>query len=133
MTNTVPTRSNSSLDLRVERKRRPDHRGRSEHLGARVDVGLGLGLGYLRVALEGLVLDVVGDDGGEPEGDDGDDDEEDACGRRRDAGRDRASAGDHQRRADRSEEHTSELQSLMRISYAVLCLKKKKNNHNTNT
>src|SRR3546814_1200036 len=27
--------------------------------------------------------------------------------------------------ADRSEEHTSELQSLMRISYAVLCLKKK--------
>src|SRR3546814_10683236 len=40
----------------------------------------------------------------------------------------------------RSEEHTSELQSLMRISYAVFCLKKKKNNqkspqprHNTNT
>src|SRR3546814_9877741 len=32
--------------------------------------------------------------------------------------------------ADRSEEHTSELQSLMRISYAVFCLKKKKN---TNT
>src|SRR3546814_9665757 len=30
-------------------------------------------------------------------------------------------------RADRSEEHTSELQSLMRISYAVFCLKKKKN------
>src|SRR3546814_9840738 len=28
--------------------------------------------------------------------------------------------------ASRSEEHTSELQSLMRISYAVLCLKKKK-------
>src|SRR3546814_1456654 len=41
----------------------------------------------------------------------------------------------------RSEEHTSELQSLMRISYAVFCLKKKtkhkkqqnKTNHNTNT
>src|SRR3546814_4352204 len=33
----------------------------------------------------------------------------------------------------RSEEHTSELQSLMRISYAVFCLKKKKNTHiNTN-
>src|SRR3546814_1879130 len=32
----------------------------------------------------------------------------------------------------RSEEHTSELQSLMRISYAVFCLKKK-NNTNTNT
>src|SRR3546814_7139154 len=35
----------------------------------------------------------------------------------------------------RSEEHTSELQSLMRISYAVFCLKKQKNNihtrHNT--
>src|SRR3546814_7565033 len=30
----------------------------------------------------------------------------------------------------RSEEHTSELQSLMRISYAVFCLKKKKTNHN---
>src|SRR3546814_8606119 len=37
--------------------------------------------------------------------------------------------------SDRSEEHTSELQSLMRISYAVLCLKKKNNTikleHNT--
>src|SRR3546814_6561354 len=36
----------------------------------------------------------------------------------------------------RSEEHTSELQSLMRISYAVFCLKKKKNiediHHETN-
>src|SRR3546814_2251390 len=30
----------------------------------------------------------------------------------------------------RSEEHTSELQSLMRISYAVFCLKQKKNNSN---
>src|SRR3546814_8949387 len=30
---------------------------------------------------------------------------------------------------ERSEEHTSELQSLMRISYAVFCLKNKKNNH----
>src|SRR3546814_7545522 len=29
----------------------------------------------------------------------------------------------------RSEEHTSELQSLMRISYAVFCLKKKKKKH----
>src|SRR3546814_4397699 len=33
--------------------------------------------------------------------------------------------------AERSEEHTSELQSLMRISYAVFCLKKKKNNKRT--
>src|SRR3546814_4775177 len=31
--------------------------------------------------------------------------------------------------AKRSEEHTSELQSLMRISYAVFCLKKKNNKH----
>src|SRR3546814_9817748 len=31
--------------------------------------------------------------------------------------------------AERSEEHTSELQSLMRISYAVFCLKKKKRKH----
>src|SRR3546814_7367756 len=31
--------------------------------------------------------------------------------------------------SDRSEEHTSELQSLMRISYSVFCLKKKKNFH----
>src|SRR3546814_5186803 len=37
-----------------------------------------------------------------------------------------ALAGD----ADRSEEHTSELQSLMRISYAVFCLKKTKNKTN---
>src|SRR3546814_3644795 len=32
-------------------------------------------------------------------------------------------------RSDRSEEHTSELQSLMRISYAVFCLKKKHTKH----
>src|SRR3546814_1438136 len=32
----------------------------------------------------------------------------------------------------RSEEHTSELQSLMRISYAVFCLKKKKRTKQTN-
>src|SRR3546814_1894291 len=31
----------------------------------------------------------------------------------------------------RSEEHTSELQSLMRISYAVFCLKKKRKRHKT--
>src|SRR3546814_2432972 len=56
----------------------------------------------------------------------------------------RAHDGDHARsRADagdgtlgcghafRSEEHTSELQSLMRISYAVFCLKKKKRNKAT--
>src|SRR3546814_4203259 len=40
-----------------------------------------------------------------------------------------AASGPKQCAAVRSEEHTSELQSLMRISYAVFCLKKK----NTNT
>src|SRR3546814_4171841 len=35
--------------------------------------------------------------------------------------------------SERSEEHTSELQSLMRISYAVFCLKKKKLNPYINT
>src|SRR3546814_309109 len=42
---------------------------------------------------------------------------------------------DHPRREHdvRSEEHTSELQSLMRISYAVFCLKKKKTQATINT
>src|SRR3546814_2055590 len=35
-----------------------------------------------------------------------------------------------QKKEGRSEEHTSELQSLMRISYAVFCLKKKKTTNN---
>src|SRR3546814_5183237 len=35
--------------------------------------------------------------------------------------------------SSRSEEHTSELQSLMRISYAVFCLKKKNKTPTTNT
>src|SRR3546814_7611139 len=41
--------------------------------------------------------------------------------------------GDARRADPRSEEHTSELQSLMRISYAVFCLKKKKNRTTQNT
>src|SRR3546814_7689669 len=40
-----------------------------------------------------------------------------------------AGHGKPPRRVTRSEEHTSELQSLMRISYAVFCLKKKKQLH----
>src|SRR3546814_3136911 len=53
--------------------------------------------------------------------------------RRRTAGRarrsppSRSSRAPHNRARSRSEEHTSELQSLMRISYAVFCLKKKMN------
>src|SRR3546814_6715264 len=40
-----------------------------------------------------------------------------------------SAAADVTRLKDRSEEHTSELQSLMRSSYAVFCLKKKKKNN----
>src|SRR3546814_5157791 len=39
---------------------------------------------------------------------------------------------DDQHQHERSEEHTSELQSLMRNSYAVFCLKKKKDTQKTN-
>src|SRR3546814_7871941 len=42
-----------------------------------------------------------------------------------------ASRRGNNRDAGRSEEHTSELQSLLRISYAVFCLKKKKQHHTT--
>src|SRR3546814_6211896 len=45
----------------------------------------------------------------------------------------RGGHGRELRRGRRSEEHTSELQSLMRISYAVFCLKKKKQNKTTYT
>src|SRR3546814_2601286 len=44
---------------------------------------------------------------------------------RRGANRRQRAPGAEHRRQLRSEEHTSELQSLMRISYAVFCLKKK--------
>src|SRR3546814_3026030 len=40
---------------------------------------------------------------------------------------------DREKHRERSEEHTSELQSLMRISYAVFCLKKKKQNPEHNS
>src|SRR3546814_4677759 len=42
-------------------------------------------------------------------------------------------AAEFEQRSQRSEEHTSELQSLMRISYAVFCLKKKKHKKTINT
>src|SRR3546814_5044453 len=42
-----------------------------------------------------------------------------------------SNAAEAPRKKCRSEEHTSELQSLMRISYAVFCLKKKKITHTT--
>src|SRR3546814_8224823 len=46
---------------------------------------------------------------------------------------DSVSAEDVGKFPNRSEEHTSELQSLMRISYAVFCLKKKKKRTNKST
>src|SRR3546814_2406754 len=49
------------------------------------------------------------------------------------AQRSRASRRSRQGQGQRSEEHTSELQSLMRISYAVFCLKKKKQTITNNT
>src|SRR3546814_2357966 len=45
----------------------------------------------------------------------------------------RSGRGRRSYRLVRSEEHTSELQSLMRISYAVFCLKKKKANKRQST
>src|SRR3546814_5658392 len=45
----------------------------------------------------------------------------------------RAARGHQVLTSVRSEEHTSELQSLMRISYAVFCLKKKKNTQHKST
>src|SRR3546814_1321131 len=81
----------------------------------------------IRPALAGLDLPGAGDDRAAG-----------TCIDRRDAragpwpGRD-ARVGGRPRRRPRSEEHTSELQSLMRISYAVFCLKKKKKNIQTHT
>src|SRR3546814_1570176 len=51
---------------------------------------------------------------------------------RRAGNRQQQCVGKQDNGGDRSEEHTSELQSLMRISYAVFCLKKKKDNKSTN-
>src|SRR3546814_1046346 len=48
------------------------------------------------------------------------------AGSERDPWRGMNGGGDNQEVEERSEEHTSELQSLMRSSYAVFCLKKKK-------
>src|SRR3546814_12857103 len=49
--------------------------------------------------------------------------------RARQARRSREAVAQRRLSASRSEEHTSELQSLMRISYAVFCLKKKTKKH----
>src|SRR3546814_7972341 len=88
-----------------------------------------LHLEVMRVARRRLDAEAGGLEGG------------DSAALRRDGPRDRprdrqGPGGDEQRQQDdealhgprRSEEHTSELQSLMRISYAVFCLKKKNPN-----
>src|SRR3546814_10516455 len=49
--------------------------------------------------------------------------------RRRSVAEGHRAKAQHRKLEPRSEEHTSELQSLMRISYAVFCLKKKKKQH----
>src|SRR3546814_1040843 len=50
-------------------------------------------------------------------------------GPRQEVHRDKVDEVHQEHEHERSEEHTSELQSLMRISYAVFCLKKKKKRH----
>src|SRR3546814_9045169 len=52
-----------------------------------------------------------------------------ACAAKLAANSSRQASDVYQRGISRSEEHTSDLQSLMRISYAVFCLKKKHNQH----
>src|SRR3546814_4343061 len=87
-----------------------------------------------RGALHHAAATAIGEIDGEP--DEVPDQEADDCRRRQarqqiETPKHRRGADDIGRRAakepfDRSEEHTSELQSLMRISYAVFCLKKHK-------
>src|SRR3546814_3811091 len=78
---------------------------------------------YRRLCAEGRLVHAVGDA------------RSDALCLCRPAGADPCSGADgrehrSQRQPARSEEHTSELQSLMRISYAVFCLKKKTTHNN---
>src|SRR3546814_8124725 len=72
-----------------------------------------------------LVLQIA-QDLGDPEQADGDSDEAEAVGDLPVPQGEARRAGVNVGADQRSEEHTSELQSLMRISYAVFCLKKKK-------
>src|SRR3546814_9184478 len=104
-----------SSDLRL-RRRRPQRRadGRTGRLNARLHVGIERGARPRSRLRRGHGIRVAGAaDAARPAG-------QPALGQRREGP---ARPG----RNLRSEEHTSELQSLMRISYAVFCLKKKKN------
>src|SRR3546814_5845820 len=106
MTHSFPTRRSS--DLRVEL-------GDAQHVG--VDERVGEGVGQVPGAGVAVGLEHA-DDPLEGAG---------AC--RGEGGGDLG--GQVVVGVDRSEEHTSELQSLMRISYAVFCLKKKRHTRNT--
>src|SRR3546814_2601383 len=94
-----------------------------DFVGDRLDVpARGAGGDNHEIADAGLAVDVDLDDVvGLEFGERGADGFEQGVGRRRWIGK----AGLDDLRGIRSEEHTSELQSLMRISYAVFCLKKK--------
>src|SRR3546814_8194997 len=116
MTHTFPTRTSSDL--------RPDIVAR-----ARASAGAGRARDRVRGALERrqVVAAQRADQSqwaGAHVGDAGPDAGAQLFRRRRTAD---LPAGRHAGLRLRSEEHTSELQSLMRISYAVFCLKKKKN------
>src|SRR3546814_6559049 len=104
-----------SSDLQDEQDGEPEVRHRNAELGEGHDAEVG-GLAAPRRRQH---AERYGDEGGEADGDQG-------------KGQGEADALAHQLPhghaigvAGRSEEHTSELQSLMRISYAVFCLKKK--------
>src|SRR3546814_4932192 len=81
--------------------------------GDQVATDFPVGLDELRQATLGMQHQVVGQD------------------HRKRLAPDEVARAPHRVAKARSEEHTSELQSLMRISYAVLCLKKKNNTNRT--
>src|SRR3546814_9478091 len=92
---------------------------RCDEIGDVADVGLVLGGAAIAVQHQQYRCARIG--GGRPH-----DQEATVLAIVREADVDRCSAA-RKRQIARSEEHTSELQSLMRISYAVFCLKKKTN------
>src|SRR3546814_2309451 len=92
-----------------------------ERIGLVDRIGQAPGLGWGPV--DGLIVQFQGI--GRDRGNGGQDRRDAVAGRLRSHRLD-GNRRDGRRRLWRSEEHTSELQSLMRISYAVFCLKKKK-------
>src|SRR3546814_8412145 len=80
--------------------------------------------------VDGHVLQVRRREGDEDDQEDEGDDQVEVMHGRRDRSGCRKARPDSRASPGRSEEHTSELQSLMRISYAVFCLKKKQSKQN---